>query len=269
MIRQTTLRPGYLVSLKTKITGDNVDYQKTDIVEEHVTTDGQLIAEWNTQKTIVDAKEYEAALVVRNKARSLIVGICSRSEFGLLCPEDKVEALDRAVADATKAVADFNFTSRLTEVECYVVKGRIATDDQQAVRAINNEVRGLLAAMEDGIVRFDVKAIREAAGRAKKLGAMLTPEAQAKINETLTAVRSVATKINAAGEEAAQEVDDTVLAKLREARTSFLDLDDAAEIVEPAAEGRGVDLDPSIEDDLLGPAPTAAKAAELEFDDLM
>ena len=66
-------------------------------------------------------------------------------------------------------------------VQVAVLTGRVASDDEEAFRAIGGEMRDLLDGMDAGIAKFDAKAIREAANRAKGLAAMLEPGAQAKM----------------------------------------------------------------------------------------
>ena len=114
-LNTTTLRPGLLVSLKTGIVG-NVKYDKTEIDSENIDTNGVLKAKWQTDKTIENAAEYEAASKVRGKARSLIAGVCSVSAFGYLCPETAKENLDRSIIAARKLVEDFNATAEVTRV---------------------------------------------------------------------------------------------------------------------------------------------------------
>lgn len=259
----TTLRPGLLVGLKTKITG-NVDYTKTEIVEEHVTESGQLIGSWQTDKVVFDAAEQEAAVKVRTKARGFIMSVCARSEFGLLCPESKEAELNTAIKNAIDVCDEFNLTARITEISFYAITGRIAADDVAAVRAINSEVRSLLEEMESGIKRLDVKAVRDAADKAKKLGQMLAPEAQARIQGAILAARETAKKMIKAGDQAATEIDEATLTQLAQARTAFLDLDDAAEIGDVDAEGRAIDLNPDV---VVEAAPVVA--AQIEVDDLM
>lgn len=262
-ITSTTLRPGLLVGMKTAVSG-NVEYNKTDIVEDHVNEAGERLATWQTDKVIADAAEYEAAIKVRTKARGLITAVCARSDFGLLCPESKQGELETAIRKAREVCVDFNLTARITEVSFYAITGRIAADDVAAVRAINSEVRALLDDMSEGIKKLDVKSVRDAADKAKKLGQMLSPEAQARIQEAILAARDVATKIKAAGETAAIEIDVTTLATLAQARTAFLDLDGDTELVDPDAAGRAIDLDPSVE----VAAPEAAQP-DLDIEDLM
>jgi hypothetical protein len=258
-LKASTLRPGLLVSLHTSIEG-NVNYERTDIERERTMDDGKRRAVWETKKTVDDPAELEAAIVVRGKASSLIRSICAKSAFGLLCPEDAAENLDNAISEARRLCEAFNQEARLTRVKVYVMCGRIAADDVEAVRAINSEVRELLQTMQDGVRNFDVKEIRDAASKAKQLGSMLQPEAAARVQVAIEAVRKTARQLTSAGETAAREVDTYTLRKIKEARTAFLDLDDQKDVQTPQTRGRAVDLEPETETKR---APKA-KRAELE-----
>ena len=145
----TTLRPGYLVSLKTSCAG-NVSYRTRTIEEEQRTDDGGARAVWETERRVQDQAEQEEAIKVRSKARSLITSVCADSSFGLLCPEHKAQDLASAVEDARELAEDFNKTASVTNVSVYVIAGRVAADDVEAVRAINSEMRELMSAMEVG-----------------------------------------------------------------------------------------------------------------------
>jgi len=241
-----TLRPGILVGLKTKISGDNVEYAKTVIEEEHVNENGELIAKWQTDKTVADAEEQERAVKVRSAARNLVTGVCAKSDFGYLCPDNKEAELEAAVEKANILVNEFNLTASLSEIEFYTIYGRIAADDEKAIRAIKNEVNGLLEAMAKGVQDLNVEDIRSAANKAKRLGTMLAPDVQARVQEYIDQVRKVAVEINKAGDQAATVVDATILASLANRRTEFLDIDEAAEIKDTVVEGRALDLDPEV-----------------------
>ena len=236
-----TLRPGLLVGLQTSIRG-NVSYVKRDIETGHIIANGEHVAKWETERTISDPAEYARATKVRSDARGLIVKCCVNTAFGPICPEADAADLDAAIVKARKLCEEFNRTAEVTRVKFYIMTGRVASDDLEAVKAINGEVRDLLSDMKDGIQNLDVNVIREAAAKAKTIGAMLTPEAQARVEVAIKAARDMATKIKAAGETAAVEIDARTIRTLTEARTAFLDLDGADEIAQPAAEGRALDL---------------------------
>jgi hypothetical protein len=259
-MQTSTLRPGLLISLKTSIRG-NISYHTRDIEPAHLTDDGQQRARWETQRTIADPDEFERATQVRSKVRSVIGGVCANSAFGLLCPENIAGNLDNAITEARRIAEDFNATAKLTRVYVYILAGRIAPDDVEAVRAINGEVRDLLADMAEGVSNLDVKVVRDAANRARNLGQMLSPDAQSRIQVAIDAARGAARQIVKAGEQAAQEIDQRTIARITEARTAFLDLDPVAEVAAPAAEARSLDLEPTSE---MKSAPASQVMLELE-----
>lgn len=264
MINVTTLRPGLLVSLKTSLRG-NVSYTKMDIEADHITDDGTRQAAWETKRVIEHPREHEDATKIRSKARSLITSVCSPSSFGLLCPERDRERLNAAV-DEARALADaFNRTANVTRIAVYVIIGRVAADDVEAIRAINGEVRDLLTAMEDGLKKLDVGSVREAADKAKAISSMLSPEANERVEFAIKTARSMARRIVKAGEVAAVEIDETVLRTIRYARVAFLDMDDAGEVQEPTVTGRAIDLD--MEDAPIPPvaAATGVSTPAIEF----
>lgn len=239
----TTLRPGFLVSLKTSITG-NVKYAKNILTADTLDKEvGSLYSKWETERTVRNAAEQEAATKVRSKVRTLISSPCSLSSFGLLCPDIAKPDLDKAVADARKLADDFNKTATVTRLTVHIMAGKIAPDDVEAIRAINSEVTDLIDTMKTGLETLDVSAVREAANRVKQLGAMLNPTAQAQIQIAVDAARSTARRIVSAGEQAAQEIDRRTLQTLAETRTAFLDIDqEQREIAAPAVTARALDL---------------------------
>lgn len=259
-IQTSTLRPGLLVSLKTGLSG-NISY-RTSSLESRRGEDGSHRAKWETERTIADEAEHEEAVKVRSKARGLIAAVCSHSAFGLLCPETAEDELSKAIEEAQQLATEFNEKARITRLGVYVMAGRIAPDDVEAVKAINSEVRDLLADMERGVRNLDVDVIRAAANKARGLGAMLTPDAAARINVAIEAARKAARQIVKAGEAAGAEIDKRAIRAITESRTAFLDLEDAAEIAEPAAAGRAIDMVP-VEPVGIAAAPARAVALDL------
>lgn len=240
----TTLRPGLLVSLKTSLTG-NVQYSRATIEGEHITETGAARSAWETVRTVADPIEHEAGIKARGKARSVVTAVCAASSFGLLCPESAEDKLAEAIAEARRIAEDFNATATLSRISVFVITGRVARDDVEAVRAINSEVRQLLADMETGIRNLDVSAIREAANKTRELGAMLSPEAAAKVQTAIDTARATARAIVKAGETAGQAIDAEAIRKIAESRTAFLDLEEGADMKAPEAEARAIDLAPA------------------------
>lgn len=243
-INTSTLRPGLLISLKSSLRG-NVQYSRRDLETGKKLKKGtESYAKWETERTIEDAAEWEAGQKARTKARVTVTRICSLSAFGLMCPQDKEDQLEEAIKEAKQIVDEFNQSASLTRIGIYVLTGRIAADDVEAMRAINSEVRDLLSDMEDGLKRLDVKAVREAAQKARGLGSMLTADSQARIQIAIDAARASAKEIVRAGEQHAMEIDNLTIKRIAEQRTAFLDLDEAKEVAKPKAASRAVDLKP-------------------------
>ena len=241
-LKSSTLRPGLLVSLKTSVVG-NAHYERRDIEKEHVVkASGASKATWETERTISDPVEYELAHKARSKARAVISVVCAQSAFGLLCPESRVADLERAIAEAHRIENDFNSKARLTRLQVYVMTGRIAPDDMEAVKAIKSECRDLLDSMRKAVGDMNVEAIRRASKQARSVAQMLQPESAERIQIAIDTARKVAREIVKAGEQAEVEVDKAAMRKIREARTAFLDLDAQDEVKTTKAKGRAIDL---------------------------
>jgi hypothetical protein len=238
-LNETTLRPGLLVGLKTSVKG-NVTYSKKELEGDE--QGGKVISRWETERVTADAVEQEKATTVRSAARSLISAVCVRSAFGLLCPKAKKDELQAAFTAAGQLVAAFNAESRITKVELNYITGEIAENDEKAIRAIGSEVRDLMEAMQEGLRTLDVKAVRDAASKAKSVSQMLSPEAAAKVQDAVDVARATAREIVKAGETLAKEIDQQAINRIGELRTAFLDLDSTADVAAPIADGVAIEL---------------------------
>jgi hypothetical protein len=235
-----TLQPGLLVNMNTSVKG-NVTYQVNDRDVRYV--DRSEITDIHTRKLVADIDEQERAIKERTKIRGLILSVCAKSEFALLCPNDREAELREAIAEGRTLAEKFNANASTTHIEFRVICGRIAQDDVETVRAITSEIRSLMEDMQRGVKALDVKVIRAAANQATEVGKMLSPEAKGRVAVAIKAARDTARKIAKAGEVAGQEIDRGALRKIGKARTSFLDINtEVAELAEPKAQGRNIDL---------------------------
>lgn len=244
-MQTSTLKPGLLVSLKTSLKG-NVSYQVTDIEPESLLEDGSTRSQWDTIKTIADKAELERAKQTRSRAVHLVKRVCAVTAFGLICPESKADKLDQAITEARSMIDAFNQDARITRLGFYVIAGRIAADDVEAVRAINSEIRDLLSAMESGVKNLNADAIRAAANKAQNIAQTLTPEAKSRVESAISSARRVARQIVKRGEEAARYIDQNALRRIAEQRVSFLELGDEIQVASPTFEGATLDLGESL-----------------------
>lgn len=265
-----TIKPGWLVSLKTRLVG-GVRYQTTDLGTER---DGERVDEkWETVKHIDDASELKRASETRSKARGFVAGVCVHTPFGLLCPESDGELLEARLSEALDLCSLHNAGARFTRVDLFVLRGLIARDDKQAVRAIFSDLRDLVTDLKAGIKACNVEDIRAAASRAKQLGRMLDSQQADKVNRAVHAARQVARAMVRQIDERGQAVLDTVLTEIStkpidDLRFAFLDLDgdtdggptDGLPAGGVPVAARGVDLSESEPT-----SPTATIGAELEL----
>jgi hypothetical protein len=241
----TTIKAGFLVSLSTAISG-NATYKKQTIEAPHF-ENGALKEKWSTDKTVIAPDEMELAKKARSRVTSIIRGVCSQTKGALLCPKEDGEALDRAIGYAREVAREFNRNAFYTRLDVYTYVGVISADDEETIRSLNAEIRGLLDEMSEGVKSLDANAIRDAANRAKGLGSMLSPEAAERVQTAIDTARKAARIIVKSGELAASQIDQETLAKLTSARGAFLDLDGDDTVAMPEATARAVDMMPQIE----------------------
>lgn len=267
-----TIKPGILVSLKSSVTG-GVSYTRTTLeapkLPETVAavapeTERRDVERWETTKIVEDKAEHKRAEDARKKATGEIRKLCIKSAFGLICPLSLEAELTAAIDRARAAATEYNDTARYTYVSLHVLRGHIASSDEEAVKAIGGEVRGLVAQMDAAITKLDPEAIREAASKAQSVSAMLGDEQSAIVSEAVkaarAAARTIAKRITKDGELAAIVLADIKRGAIEKARFAFLDLDDAAPVAldsEPAPAANvqrmaGLDLDADAGDDVPG-----------------
>lgn len=239
-IRISTLRPGWLISVKTSIKG-NVSYKKIE-GPTTIADDGSEHSEWEMQRCVKDPKEQAKAVEVRGKARAQVAAICANSDFGLLCPNDRKPDLEKAVRGARQMCEEFNADAKVTKLKFGVLAGYVEPSDAEAVRAIQGEVRELLDEMKSGLQELDADKTREAATRATRLATMLTDNVQAEIKSVVKAVRGQARKIAKASEQIAVVIDEAVLERIDSSRTMFLDFEPPAVQAPPGLSPDFLDL---------------------------
>jgi hypothetical protein len=274
MSKASVIRPGLLVSVKSTVTG-GVSYQRINLDTNKPAEEGQDVARWETRRVIEDKAEYDAATACRSKATALISRVCSSTAFGLLCPADQEGALDAAIRQARQMVDAHNDAATHTRVTVHALKGRVASDDAEAARAITAEIAELVVRMDAGVKEFDPKKIREAANRARELGNMLSDDKKAKVDAAIKQARAAATaivrRIEQEGEDRNTVLLDIARGQIESARIAFLDMsNEPAEAVEPSPSidrQRFADLDIGDGEQLEIPAtcaPPAAPAIEIE-----
>lgn len=243
---RSTLRPGLLVSLRTKIHG-GVDYDKRMLPPPDLAAqETASVKRWETTRTIADPEEWDKAVKVRSDARGLIVRACCYSDFGLLCPDNKEEELDAAIVQAREMIAEHNKGARRSQISLYVIAGRVAQDDVEATRAIGAEIRETVEAMRVAIAKADPEAIRTEATRARQLAGMLSDAAKGRVDEAVSqarkAARELAKRVSKGGEDAATVLQGIAVDALKAEHFAFLDTSDLETVQPEAIAAPAVDL---------------------------
>jgi hypothetical protein len=227
--RTSTIKPGYLISLSVSVRG-GVKYSRVDLGTER--DDERKTESWQTTKVVADAEEYERARKVQSTCGSVIRRVCIPFGRGgaMICPLANEAQLDEAIKRSRQLAAEFKATSSgATAVDVYILKGKIASTDEEAARAIGEEVRALINAMSAGIDKLDVGAIRDAADRARKLGAVLDSAQETSVNEAIKqarkAARTIVKRVEKEGEAAKVVLADIQRGAIEKARLAFLDLE--------------------------------------------
>lgn len=243
------IRPGILVAMRTRIVG-GVEYRREDLPPPEDVREGADARRWETVRVVDDPEEWESARAARGAAQSAVGRVCLRTDFGLLCPESREAELDAAVGASRELAAAHNRRKGGARVEVYVMKGRVASTDQEAARGIAAEVRGLLDEMRAGIGACDAEAVRAAASRARRMGQMLDDDAARAVGEAVSeareAAREIVRRVGEGGEEAAAVAETLGRAAIDSARCMFLDVDaPAAPEPAPPAPRRDLDVAPA------------------------
>ena len=242
-----TIKPGYLVSVKTSRQG-GVKYLHSN---QDKRFDGKKreISKWETTRLIDDVVEFDRAANEQLGANYLIAKCCIRTPFGYVCPEEDIIKLDEAIKEAHLKINAFNATAQHTTLYVRVLKGKIAANDSEAFKAITGEIRELATKISAGITTADIKQIREAASMAKSMGRMLDTKLQSDVNDVVKAARAAArlvTKLEKKGEKIEAVMLEEFKSPIDKLSKAFLDLDvdETSDDCMPSIDvNRAVDLD--------------------------
>lgn len=241
-VKLNVLQPSLLVSLKSSVRG-GVSYVREDLDSEK--SEDAAIKRWKTEKRVENAAEFDAATTARSKARSLISAVCSGSSFGLICPLSKEKELDAAIKEARAVAVAHNAQATHTQVEVFVIVGKIAQTDEEAARAISSEVKDLLDEMKAATLEGNVERIRAAANKARELGSILSPDAEKQVSSAIDEARKNAKelvkRVQKDGEKLEVVLKDLYVQRIDNARGAFLDLEEG-EVKSVEHVGRAVEV---------------------------
>lgn len=220
---RSIIEPGLLVCLSSEVRG-NTKYYKEQLEVAHRTAAGTERSVVEVTKIVRDPAEQKRGEKVRDKSRSLIKSPCTKSKFGLLCPEEREPLLVSRIDQAQAVVNEFNREAVYTHVSLNVFYGVVAQDNVRATQAITSEIRKLMEDMQTGLVELDVKKVRAVAAKARQMEQMLSEDAAIKVDIAVRVARNACKRIVKAGEAVVKEIDRNAIRTIGQARTAFLDL---------------------------------------------
>ena len=201
------LKPGRLVGLKTRVAGLTTYARAYSDAPEHLAPDGGKATRIITDKVVSDVAENERGVKARGKASSLMRAVCQKTDFGLLCPEDRLPELDAAIDAARAVVAEFNATAEHGMIVMRVIKAVIPRDDADTARAIVDEAQVLIDEITSAVANADVNKIREACNTARQLEGLFEAQHAGVLSAAVLAAREVANTVAKAVRDARKRLD--------------------------------------------------------------
>ena len=185
-----TLKPGYLISVKTELRG-GIQYLREDIRKEEL-PNGAEEQEWKTIKKIEDSEEFKKATLLRAKVASMISSKCKLTPFGLICSEEDLPIVEKAAELGELMIEEFNATAKHTIIRLNFLPALITSDEETAARNIAKQMRALAADMKNAVRQGDVEAIREAAKKAAMMRDLLGEEERTRVSLAVKEARDAA-----------------------------------------------------------------------------
>lgn len=218
--RNTLLRPGFIVVLKTALIG-NISYHKVVLEREHMTDEGTEEARWETKRVIGDRAEHDAGRKAQADARAKVSAVCTNTAFGLICALEDEAALATALAEAKEIAAVFNRTARHSRVIVRPLVGQLQGERFDVVGAMAAEALDLINQVHAGVAARNAQEIREAANDLRRLAEMFSAEGRGPLEDVVNAGRGAARKIVKLPEGPAHELEVQALGIIAEVRTAF------------------------------------------------
>lgn len=262
------IRPGLMVHLSVGVEGGR-EYKTED--KREVAEGNTAHASWRSERTVYDIEEFQKAEKVRTECRAIILRTCKQTDLCLICPAGQENDLYAAIREARTMASNFNENAVHSRVRIKCMIGRIASDEAESARAVAAEMADLVSRMESGIMAGDVEGIRDAAERARKLGAMLDESQQGKVNEAIKAARAAATaitrRVRKLGEDAETVVNDVMgkSAAVTTARFAFMDMEEKIAEAQDAMPAVDVQRFAEVADDVAPIVEEAHAEREIEI----
>ena len=287
------LKAGLLLGLHVKVDGAR-QYTTRDLDSE--VSGDTLRRSWVGECVVFSREEADASDKVRSKCRQAITRCCVQTEFGPLCPADRIEDLWAAVQQARAAADTWNDTARYARIRISMMPAILGDPDaldpatrerimRESDYALAAEMRSMLGDIQAQFGKLEsdpagtVKRIRAIARDAMTLSKTMADKQGDEARAAIEAAREAATAITRRAVKLGENLSsvlgdlDGSFKQVEAGRFAALDLEQS---IAPESSIRmsavdlarfaGLDLDPEAQGDgEKAPAVAAAPAADFEL----
>ena len=239
------LKPGWLVI--ADIHNHGCSHYSHSGRREDVDENRVLRGEWHTEKRVDNIDEHKAVANIMYKATRLIARCGWDVYAGTYVPLEKKEELQEALIEARKMINLHNATSRFTRISGGFLSFLITGDNGAVAHAVINQAQRALTQLKESIETADVKGIREALRKGKRLEDMFEASQSDKLKQAFAEAKKTARSIvkisNMKGEELDAWTKETQ--QVDAARIAFaeIEVDAAAEVRLPGVAFRQVEME--------------------------
>lgn len=227
-----TLKPSVLIGLAIRRTGA-VRYER---VEGNLEKEGEReVKTWTTTRRTDALSELKESESLASECRRLVRSVAYPMAVGLVCPKDREKDLDTVIAHIKAKIAEANVNWTQARLSSAIVKAEIATDDQEAAKALTMEMSTMLGDLLTSLEECDVKKIRATVASMKGLDSLL-PEIQSEtLKKALQTARKVASTVVREVEKKGRDIESVKLeldlSPLDVARTMFVEVEQQVSIL--------------------------------------
>lgn len=220
-----SIKPSVLLG-KSISRAAGITYQRTLLDESE--KGGTESRRWETLRVIPNVDEFKASGALVAECNRALMKVCVKTAVGLLCSKDNEKALDDTVAEIRSMIETANETYATVRISAAFVKGVIESSDDEAAKAITQDIQGFLANLYDAIEKCDVKKIRQTVLSMKGIDTLLPSVESEKIKAAMMAAKKVAKTIVAEVEKKGREITEVKqefdLSEIDVARIAFVEI---------------------------------------------
>ncbi len=154
--------PGTLVTETVSIRG-GVHYDRE--YEQSYFDDKAQIREWKTVSRVENVKERAVAQNLRTKIYTMIRQHCVKTPVGLICPDEKKDALNQALLDVDVERDKFNDLATTCRVVTHHACFPVKADNYRTLAAIMDQIADVATRVNQAVTTDDLETLRQAPRR--------------------------------------------------------------------------------------------------------